>query len=126
LRRTAFVGSVSSTLPPIDEKPLMHPAALLPVDRLTAEYQRWMAVPDRDRSPAPGWWWGPAMALREMPGDLPGDFAKRLGLPDGASCAVAAQVFLDALAEQTALPWPEQFPRPYRPAYADETPAEAG
>lgn len=104
----------------------MHPAALLPVDRLTAEYQKWMAVPDRDRSPAPGWWWGPAMALREMPGDLPAGFAQRLGLADGATCAEAAQLFLDALAEQTALPWPEQFPRRYGAPYPDEAPADAG
>jgi hypothetical protein len=104
----------------------MHPAARLQSDRLIAEYQRWMAVPEGERSPAPGWWWGPAMAWREMPGGLPGDLARRLGLPAGAGHAQAAQLFLDALAGQTALPWPEQFPRGYRAAYPNDAPAEAG
>lgn len=104
----------------------MHPAARLQSDRLIAEYQRWMAVPEHERSPAPGWWWGPAMAWRDMPGELPGDFAGRLGLPEGAGHAQAAQLFLDALADQTALSWPEQFPRRYRPADPSDVPAEAG
>lgn len=104
----------------------MHPAPRLQFDRLIAEYQRWMAVAAAERSPAPGWWWGSAMGLRGIPGELPRDFAQRLGLPDGATNAEAAQLFLDALAGQTALPWPEQFPRRYRPAYPDEAPAEAG
>ena len=104
----------------------MHPAARLQYDRLIAEYQRWMAVAEEDRSPAPGWWWGPAMAWREMPAGLPGDFAQRLGLPEGAGHAQAAQLFLDALAGQTALAWPEQFPRRYRPAYVNDAAAEAG
>ena len=104
----------------------MHSAARLQFDRLIAEYQRWIAVPEHDRSPAPGWWWGPAMALRDLPGELPGDFATRLELPVGVSCAQTAQVFLDALAGQTALPWPEEFPRRYRAAYQDEPTAGAG
>ena len=104
----------------------MHPAAHVQFDRLIAEYQSWIAVPEHERSPAPGWWWGPAMALRGMPDELPRDFAQRLGLSDGGSGAQAAQLFLDALARQTALSWPQEFPRRYRPAYQEEAPAEAG
>jgi hypothetical protein len=103
----------------------MPSAARLQLDRLIAEYQRWMVVAEGDRSPAPGWWWGPAMALRDMSGELPGDLAKRPGLPEGASHAQAAQIFLDAMAGQTALSWPEQFPRRYG-ATIPEMPAEAG
>ena len=104
----------------------MPSAARLQFDRLIAEYQRWISVAEADRSPAPGWWWGPAMALRGMPGDLPGDFAQRLGLPDGASHAQAAQLFLDALAGQSVLTWPEEVPRRYRATFPDEVPTEAG
>ena len=88
----------------------MHSAAHAQFDRLVTEYQTWMAVPEGDRSPAPGWWWGPAIAWRTMPGALPDGYAQRLGLPDGAGHAEAAQLFLDALAGQVHLAWPEQFP----------------
>lgn len=101
----------------------MHPAAQLQFDRLIAEYQGWQAVPENDRSAAPGWWWGPALALHALPGALPGDDAQRLGLPEGASHAQAAQLFLDALAGQTSLTWPEEFPRRYRPLHDDEAAA---
>jgi hypothetical protein len=97
----------------------MHPAAQAQLDRQVAEYQMWMKVPEPERSPAPGWWWGPALALRDQPGALPGDIAQRLGLPDGADISAAAQLFLDAMAGQTHLPWPEQFPRRYRGAAPD-------
>ena len=88
----------------------MHPAATAQFDRLVTEYQSWLMVPENDRSPAPGWWWGPAIAWRTMPGDLPDGYAQRLGLRDGAGHADAAQLFLDALAGQIHLAWPEQFP----------------
>ena len=88
----------------------MHPAAHTQFDRLITEYQIWMAVPERDRSPAPGWWWGPAIAWRDRPGALPGGFAQRLGLAEGAGNAEAAGVFLEALAGQIHPAWPEQFP----------------
>ncbi len=104
----------------------MSPAAQLQFDRLIAEYQRWQAVPENDRSPAPAWWWGPALALRAGPGTLPRDFAQRLELPQGATNAQAAQLFLDALAGQTAMPWPEEFPRRYRPMPYDEAATGSG
>ncbi|MDB5655313.1 MAG: hypothetical protein JWQ94_2926 [Tardiphaga sp.] len=100
---------------PTDERLLMHPAAQSQFARVVEEYQRWQAVPEDVRSPAPGWWWGPALALSAMPGEAPRDLAQRLGLPPGASTAAAAQLFLDALAGQTALIWPEQFPGQRRP-----------
>ena len=44
----------------------MHPAARLQFERMIGEYARWRAVPEKERSPAPAWWWGPAMELRNM------------------------------------------------------------
>ncbi|MDB5615793.1 MAG: hypothetical protein JWQ24_31 [Tardiphaga sp.] len=93
----------------------MHPAAQSQLDRVIDEYQRWMAVPEDQRSPAPGWWWGPAMALHGMAGSIPAGWSQRLGLAEGASAADAAQLLLDTLSGQTQLPWPEQFPRRYGP-----------
>ena len=104
----------------------MHPATYSQFDRQIAEYQRWLAVPEDDRSPAPGWWWGPALALRAVPGTLRRDFAQRLQLPEGASNATAAQLFLDAMAGQIFLPWPEEFPGRHRPSPSGEAAAEAG
>ena len=101
----------------------MHPAARLQLARTIEEYRRWQMVDERDRSPAPGWWWGPALALREMPGALPGGFAQLLGLPEEASPAAAAELFLAALAGQTHLPWPEEFPGRYRPMAEQSTEA---
>ena len=44
----------------------MNPAAVLQFERMIGEYARWRAVPEKERSPAPAWWWGPAMELRNM------------------------------------------------------------
>jgi hypothetical protein len=38
-------------------------------------------------------------------------------LPDGSPLASGADVFLKSLADQTSLPWPDDFPR--RAGYAD-------
>ena len=73
----------------------MHPAAVLQFERLIGEYNTWRAVPATERSPAPAWWWGPA----------------ELELPDQATYASAADIFLRAFAGQTSVPWPFDFPR---------------
>ena len=64
----------------------MHPAARLQFERMIGEYARWRAVPEKERSPAPAWWWGPAMELRNAPQPLPAEWCAELGLPDHATC----------------------------------------
>jgi hypothetical protein len=89
----------------------MHPAARLQLERMIGEYARWRGVPEKERSPAPAWWWGPAMELRHSQQTLPAELGAELGLPDHSTYAAAAEVFLGAFAGQTSLPWPYDFPR---------------
>jgi hypothetical protein len=89
----------------------MHPAARLQFERMIGEYARWRAVPEAERSSAPAWWWGPAMELRSAPQSLPAEWCAELGLPSQATYAAGAEIFLKALAGQTSLPWPSDFPR---------------
>ena len=88
----------------------MHQAANIQFERIVAEYARWRAIPEEDRSPAPGWWWGPAFEARGLRDPLPGAWCTQLGLSDGASYADGAAIFLKSFAGQTSLPWPGQFP----------------
>jgi len=89
----------------------MHPAAILQFERMIGEYGTWRAIPERERSPAPAWWWGPAMVLRASSEPLPAEWRTKLGLPDQATYAAATDVFLGAFTGQTAEPWPFDFPR---------------
>ena len=89
----------------------MHPALMLQFERMIGEFARWRAVPEDERSPAPAWWWGPAMELRAEREILPAEWRALLGLPDGATYATGAEVFLGAFADQTSVPWPYDFPR---------------
>ena len=89
----------------------MHPAAVLQFERMIGEYNTWRSVPEAERSPAPAWWWGSAMALRASSQPLPAEWCAELGLPDRATYASAADIFLGAFAGQTAVPWPYDFPR---------------
>jgi hypothetical protein len=89
----------------------MHPAARLQFERMIGEYARWRSVPENERSPAPAWWWGPAMELRNTSQTFPVEWCAELGLPDRATYAAAAEIFLGAFAGQTSLPWPYDFPR---------------
>jgi hypothetical protein len=88
----------------------MHPAAQLQFERLVGEYARWRAVPEAERSPAPAWWWGPAIELRNAPESLPAEWCAELSLPSHATYAAAAELLLKAFAGQTSLPWPYDFP----------------
>jgi hypothetical protein len=74
------------------------------------EFVRWREVPEEDRSAAPGWWWGPAFDARGLRDPLPAEWCPRLGLPDSATYADGAAIFLKSLAGQTSLPWPGEFP----------------
>jgi len=89
----------------------MHPAARLQFERMIGEYARWRAVPEQERSPAPAWWWGPAVELRSASQALPAEWCAELGLPDHATYAAGAEILLKAFAGQTSLPWPYDFPR---------------
>ncbi|MEH2529583.1 hypothetical protein V1277_004040 [Bradyrhizobium sp. AZCC 1588] len=99
----------------------MHPAARLQFERLIGEYARWRAVPETERSPAPAWWWGPAMELRSAPQSLPAEWCAELGLPNQATYAAAAELLLKAIAGQTTLPWPDDFPRKASDTKASDT-----
>ena len=42
---------------------------------------------------------------------MPAEWCSGLELPDGATFAIGAEVFLKSLADQTSLPWTGDFPR---------------
>ena len=89
----------------------MHHAANLQFERIVDEFVRWREVPDDARSPAPSWWWGPAFEVLDLQNPMPAEWCVSLGLPDGATYADGAGVFLKSFAGQTSLPWPDHFPR---------------
>lgn len=89
---------------------MVSPALSFELARQVRDYARWRAVPESDRAPAPGWWWGPAFAARNVAAPLPDSWAPLLGLPSGASYADAAALFMSALAGQHSLAWPAAFP----------------
>ncbi|CAN5351777.1 hypothetical protein BH11PSE4_BH11PSE4_21060 [soil metagenome] len=93
---------------------MIHPAAKFEFQRAVHEYGRWRAVEERARSPAAAWWWGSALAVCNVQDAMPADWAHTLALPSGATYADAACVLLEALAEQTTQPWPDDFPRRYQ------------
>jgi hypothetical protein len=47
---------------------------------------------------------------------MPADWCAGLELPDNASYAEGAEIFLKYLADQTSLTWPGDFPRKTRPS----------
>jgi hypothetical protein len=89
----------------------VHQAANVQFGRAVDEYFRWRTVPENERSPAPAWWWGPAFELLGVQQPMPAEWCSSLNLPDGAAFAAGAGIFLDSLAHQTSLPWPDDFPR---------------
>jgi hypothetical protein len=89
----------------------MHPAAGLQFERVVDEYARWRAIAEAERPPAPAWWWGPALDVREYEIALNPSSCRRLGLPDGASYKDAAAMLLGLLEDQTLVPWPYDFSR---------------
>ena len=96
----------------------MHQAENIQFGRIVDEYARWRAIPEDDRSPAPGWWWGPAFEALGLREPLPAQSCTILGLSDGASYNDGAAIFLKSFAGQTSLPWPGQFPGKESPSDA--------
>jgi hypothetical protein len=88
----------------------MNLAAKLQFERIVDEFSRWRSVAEDERSPAPAWWWGPAFSVRGLRQPMPAGWCASLELPDSASYADGAEIFLKFLAEQTSLPWSGNFP----------------
>jgi hypothetical protein len=89
----------------------MHQAARLQFERAAREFAQWRAVPESERSPAPSWWWQPAFQVADQQEQMSPQWCQRLELPLSSSYAAGAAVLMGTLAEQTALPWPDEFPR---------------
>lgn len=79
------------------------------------EFARWRGVESEARSPAPAWWWDPALAVLRQSELMPVEWSQILGLRAPSSYATGAQVLLNSLADQTVLPWPGDFPRKFAP-----------
>ncbi len=89
----------------------MHQASKNQFERTMHEFAQWREVPEHERSPAPAWWWGPAFELIGAKEAMPAEWCASLELLGGSSLAAGAQVLLNSLADQTSLPWPDDFPR---------------
>ncbi|MCK1741162.1 hypothetical protein IVA80_09840 [Bradyrhizobium sp. 139] len=89
----------------------MHQAAGLQFERVMDELILWHTVPEDERSPAPAWWWGPAMAVFDAHEPMRHAWCCELGLDEGSSFAEGARALLELLAEQTSLPCSDDFPR---------------
>ena len=92
----------------------MQQAAKLQFERIAREFAQWRLVPDDERSAAPAWWWGPAMDVLDDAEAMPADLSASFELPPGSPYGGGAEVLMKALAEQTSLSWPDEFPRKLR------------
>ena len=92
----------------------MHAAAKFQFDRTAREYSQWRSAPEAERSPAPSWWWQPAFEVQTRQERVEELTCMRLELPVGSTYAAGAAVLMAALADQTSLPWPDEFPRKIR------------
>jgi hypothetical protein len=89
----------------------MHPAAKLQFERTAREFSLWRSVPDEERSPAPAWWWQPAIEVIARQEQMTALMCYQFKLPVDSTYAAGAAVLMAALADQTSLPWPDEFPR---------------
>ncbi|GLR86889.1 hypothetical protein [Bradyrhizobium iriomotense] len=88
----------------------MHQAERLEFERVMDEFARWHAVPEDQRSAAPAWWWGPAMAVFDDNEPMGSTWCRELGLAEGTSFAEGARTILALFVEQTSLTGPQEFP----------------
>ena len=91
----------------------MHRAAKLQFERVAREFAQLRAVPEDERSPAPAWWWQPAFEVAGQQEELAPQECHHLELPLSSTYAAGASVLMAALADQTSLPWPDEFPRKF-------------
>jgi hypothetical protein len=98
----------------------VHQAAKFQFERAAREFSDWRSVPEEDRSPPPAWWWQPAFEVREQQEEMAPLSCHRLELPVSSTYAAGAAVWMAALAVQTSLPWPDEFPRKIRRPAAEE------
>jgi hypothetical protein len=99
----------------------VHQAAKLQFERIVREFAQWRLVPDDERSAAPAWWWGPAIDVLDEAEAMSEALCAGFELPSGSTYGAGAEVLMRALAEQTSLSWPDEFPRKLRqpdPAYS--------
>jgi hypothetical protein len=89
----------------------MHPTARLQFERIVREYTRWRSVPDEERSPAPAWWWQPALQVIDEREEMAPLWCQRLELPIRSTFAQGARVLMATLADQTKPTHPDEFPR---------------
>ncbi|WP_407187262.1 hypothetical protein [Bradyrhizobium centrosematis] len=88
----------------------MHQAARLEFERVMEEFVRWQLVPTDERSPAPAWWWGPAITVVDDQEAMNFAWCRELGLHKGTSFAEGARTILALFVEQTSLTGPQDFP----------------
>jgi hypothetical protein len=70
-------------------------------ERAAREFFRWRAVPEKERSPAPAWWWQPAFQVLDMQEEMDPQWCHRLELPFSSTYAQGAAVLMAQLAGQT-------------------------
>jgi hypothetical protein len=92
----------------------MHQAARLQFERIASEYATWRAVPEEARSPAPAWWWGPAMDALDKTAVMSAELCASLELAAGSSWGAAAGLLMTALAGQTSPGLPDEFPKKFK------------
>ena len=92
----------------------VHQAAKLQFERIVHEFAQWRLVPDDERSAAPAWWWGPAIDVLDETEAMSEGLCAGFELPPGSPYGSGAEVLMKALAEQTSLSWPDEFPKRFR------------
>src|SRR3954470_18995856 len=89
----------------------MQQAAKLQFERIAGEYASWRAVAEDERSSAPAWWWGPAMDALDEAATMSPELCASFELPPGSPYGAAAETLMTALANQTSLALPDEFPQ---------------